>query len=395
MPRVSMSATAEVRPSAPRDPYEVLGVKRGATDDQIKKAYRRLARKLHPDVNPGDKAAEEKFKEVNAAFEILSDPTKRKLYDEFGYEAAKFGWDPEKGEMYRRWRDAQGSPGGFRFEGATGFNFDDLFADLFGRSSAGGFGDLGFGRTPAGSERGADIVARVEISLADAVRGVEREIALERPASCADCGGEGRRAGGKRCPECRGTGRVGGSRGSPFSFMGTCPACGGRGVAPGDPCRRCQGSGLVSTTAKLTVKIPAGVADGEKVRLAGQGAAGRRGGPSGDLYLEVRLRPHPLVRREGDDLYLSLPITVREAVEGATVTLPTFEGPVQLKIPPGSQSGHKLRLRGKGVPRLRGEGRGDLYAELRVQVPTGPRARELAAALDTLYAEDVRKNLRL
>lgn len=372
---------------ADKDLYSVLGVSRAASADEIKKAYRKLARKYHPDVNPGDRAAEDRFKEVSAAFEVLSDPKKRALYDELGPDAAKIGFDPGKAASYRRWRDARtgarGAPGGF--EDAGGFDFSDLFSDLFG-------GGRRAARATA-PVAGDDLAASVEISLADVVRGSEHEVVFERPSPCPDCGGSGSRGTPRRCPECQGTGRAKSGRG-PVSFYGTCPACGGKGTVV-STCPRCDGAGVVNAPARLVVKIPAGIADGGKVRLAGQGAAGARGGPPGDLYLHVRVRPHPLVRREGDDLHLPLPVTVSEAVSGATVSLPTFDGSVQLKVPAGSQTGRKLRLREKGVPHLKGGGRGDLYAEIRVVVPTGAGARDAARALDPLYEGDVRRELRL
>jgi molecular chaperone DnaJ len=384
----------------PKDLYELLHVKSSATQEEIKKSYRRLARKYHPDVNPGDKNAEEKFKEVSAAFEILSDPQKRKLYDELGHDAAKIGWDPDKAEAYRRWRDAQtaGPRGAQGFGFQSGADFGDLFSDLFGGFGRGGMGGYGFGETFGEqiSEDGEDLGFSLEISLAEAVRGAEREISLERPTLCPDCHGEGVDPAEKRrqCPECRGSGRVRTTRGG-TSFTRPCPVCAGRGVLPGKQCKRCRGAGRVMSTIRLTVKIPAGIPDGGKVRLAGQGAAGRRGGTAGDLFIDVHVRPHPLVRREGDDLYMPLPVTVGEAVGGATVTLPTFDGSVQLKVPAGSESGNKLRLKGKGVPRLRGGGRGDLYAEIRIMVPSGARAKELARSLDELYSHDVRRDLKL
>ncbi|HEY0841003.1 MAG TPA: J domain-containing protein [Vulgatibacter sp.] len=315
-----------------QDLYAILGVARTASADELKKAYRRLARKYHPDVNPGDKAAEEKFKEINNAFEILSDPKKRPLYDELGMDAAKIGWDPEKAAAFRQWRSGArgprgaGGPGGFGFETGEPVDLGDLFGEIFGRG--GGFGGAGFGgRAAPRPTKGADLVDRVDIDLPDAVKGRELDL------------------------------RVDGRR--------------------------------------LSVKVPAGISDGGRIRLAGQGAPGARGGPAGDLYLEVHVRQHPTVRREGDDLYVHLPITVGEAIAGATVELPTFDGAVQLKVPPGSQSGRKLRLRGKGVPHLRGGGRGDLYAEVRVMVPEGAEAKELGKSLDKLYAEPVRADLKV
>jgi molecular chaperone DnaJ len=389
---------------AERDYYEVLGVARSASDEEIKKAFRRLARKYHPDVNPGDKAAEEKFKELNQAFEVLSDPKKRPLYDEFGHEAAKFGWDPAKAQVFRQYRAGPvgGGRRGFGFETgeAGGFDFGDLFADLFGGGRRGGGMPFDFGGVsapePAGPVAGEDLGASLEIELAEAVRGTEKEITIDRPSTCKTCGGGGfRSTGGRRtCAECRGTGKVRVSRG-PFQVASSCPVCRGSGHAPGETCQKCGGTGLVHGPARLSVKIPAGIGDGAKVRLAGQGAAGPRGGAPGDLYLQVRVKPHPVFRREDDDLHVTLPLTVPEAVGGATVTLPTFDGPVQVKVPPGTQSGQKLRLRGKGVPHLRGAGRGDLYAEARVMVPTGPGAREAARELEGLYAGDVRAGLRV
>ena len=243
-----------------KDLYQVLGVPRDAKPDAIKKAYRRLARKYHPDVNPGDKASEEKFKEINAAFEILSDPQKRELYDELGADAAKFGWDPAKAAEYRRWRDAQasgfgggggGGPGfdfGQGFGGSAGFDFGDLFGDIFGRGG-------GFGRESrvAQPTPGDDIGARIEITLREAVLGTERDLSLERPTPCPECGGEGFQAtkGKRQCPQCKGTGKVTAKRGS-VSYSGTCPTCGGRGVAPGEICKHCGGKGVRTTVARLT-----------------------------------------------------------------------------------------------------------------------------------------------
>lgn len=329
-----------------QDLYAILGVGRTASADELKKAYRRLARKYHPDVNPGDKAAEEKFKEINNAFEILSDPKKRPLYDELGMDAAKIGWDPEKAAAFRQWRSGARGPrgaggpgggfGGFGFETGEPVDLGDLFGEIFGGGRAGGgrgggFGGAGFGgRAATRPSKGADFVDRIDIDLADAVKGRELELRIDR-----------------------------------------------------------------QPPTKLSVKVPAGIADGGRIRLAGQGGPGARGGPAGDLYLEVHVRPHPAVRREGDDLFVNLPITVGEAIAGATVELPTFDGAVQLKVPAGSQSGRKLRLRGKGVPHLRGGGRGDLYAEVRVMVPAGAEAKELGKSLDTLYAEPVRADLKV
>lgn len=375
-----------------KDLYALLQVPRTASLDEIKTAYRRLARKYHPDLNPGDKEAEEKFKEISLAFEILSDEGKRKLYDEMGMDAAQIGWDPDKAAAWRRYQGARtASPGaGFDYEN-LGVDLGDLFGDIFGDF----MGARPRARArPAGPSPGADLRASVEVDLADVVRGGTRELRLERPVTCDVCGGSGHEGAPRVCPTCGGTGRTTTTRGS-IAFSGTCPTCRGTGQAPGPTCKGCGGSGVVSRPTKLEVKIPPGVADGGLVRLAGQGAAGRGGGPPGDLYLEVRVRPHPHLRREGDDLHMALPLTVHEAVAGATVPLPTFDGVLQLKIPPGTQSGRKLRLRGKGVPHLRGGGRGDLFVEARVQVPVGEASERLSAEMDKLYEGDVRAGLSI
>lgn len=371
-----------------KDLYALLGVPRTATAEEIKKAYRRLARRYHPDVNPGDKEAEEKFKEISLAFEILSDEKKRALYDEMGWDAAKIGWDPEKAAAWRRWQAGRAaSPGGFDFGGFS-VDLGDIFGDIFGD-----FVRAARTRTDTGPVPGQDLRAQIAIELAEAVHGTTRTIEVERSVLCDLCGGTGRaEAQAQTCPTCGGTGRVRTSRGN-VVFGGICPTCRGTGEAPGPACPRCQGAGTVPTRTRLEVRIPAGIADGGVVRLAGQGGAGLRGGPPGDLYLEVKVLPHPVFRREGDDLHMVLPITVHEAIAGGTVRLPTFDGPVEVKVPPGSQSGRKLRLRGKGVPHLKGEGRGDLYAELRVELPTGPEAERLAREMESLYDRNVRAAL--
>lgn len=371
-----------------KDLYALLEVPRTATAEEIKKAYRRLARKYHPDVNPGDKEAEEKFKEISFAFDILSDEKKRALYDEMGMDAAKIGWDPEKAAAWRRWSAGRAaSPFGTDFEGFDvdlGDIFGDVFGDIFRAART---------RAETGPVPGRDLRAAITIDLGEAVRGTTRTIEIERPTTCPRCNGSGRAdPNPPACSTCGGSGRVRTSRGNVI-FGGVCPTCRGSGKEPGPACPQCHGAGSVLSTSRLEVKIPAGIDDGGVVRLAGQGGAGSRGGPPGDLYLEVSVRPHPAYRREGDDLHVVLPITVHEAIAGATVRLPTFDGPVELKVPPGSQSGRKLRLRGRGVPHLRGGGRGDLYAEVRVRVPTGEEAERLAREMEPHYAQDVRAAL--
>ena len=381
-----------------KDPYSVLGVSKTAPAEEIKKAYRKLAKKLHPDVNPGDKKSEERFKEVSAAFEVLGDPKKRSLYDEFGEVSTRPGFDEQKAREFQRQAREGGFGGasGFQgFGGGAGFEPSDLgsmFEDLFGRRQT-----ARSRRRAAEPVQGDDAEAEIEVDLRDAVLGAEREISLDRPARCPECKGSGFRPGSRArtCPECGGSGqvRMGGV------FNAPCPNCDGEGTVR-DPCPTCGGEGTVKDTVRLKVKIPPGVETGSRVRLPGQGGPGQRGGEPGDLYLRIRVRSHPSVRVEGRDLMLDLPITAAEALVGGEVTAPTFEGPVKLKIPPGSQSGRKLRLRGRGLPALKGGAtgapRGDLYAVLQIVLPPdSPQAREAVSTLQTLYKNDVRKDVVL
>lgn len=389
------------------DYYQILGVSRTASADEIKKAFRKLARKYHPDVNPGDKSAEEKFKQLNAAFEVLSDERKRKLYDEFGNEAAQFGFDEKKATQYRAYKAAQAAGGGMPFGGGGGgpgvdFDLGDIFGDIFGRAGAGGvdfgevFGRAGGGGRAAGPTPGEDITATLTLSFNEALTGVERSISLQRPGRCQRCQGAGQVGTPSTCATCGGTGKVRRSGVLGMNTAGTCPTCRGTGRAA-PPCPSCQGSGVVDETARLTVKIPAGVHTGSKVRLSGAGAAGSRGGPPGDLYIETIVAEHPLVRREGDDLYMDLPVTVSEAMLGAEVRVPTFQGEVTVKVPEGSQSGRRMRLRGRGAPSLKGGPVGDLYLTLQVKVPERPstEARKAAEELARAYQGDVRGSLQL
>jgi molecular chaperone DnaJ len=394
---------------ADQDPYATLGVSRGASADEIKKAYRRLAKKLHPDVNPGDKKSEERFKEVSSAFEILGDARKRALYDEFGEVALRTGFDEEKAREFRAYQRqaAEGATrggaggragfgGGIHFEEGGGFEPGDLgsmFGDLFGGRQRGAAA-----RSRSEPSRGEDVEAELTIDLRDAVLGAEREISLVLPTRCPECHGSGAKPGSKprKCPECGGTGEV---RMAGGMFRGPCPRCQGEGTIR-EPCPRCGGKGTVEEKKRLTVKIPPGVETGSRVRLAGQGSPGERGGPNGDLYLRITVREHPTVRVSGRDLSLDLPVTAAEAMLGAEITAPTFEGPVKLKIPAGSQSGRKLRLRGRGLPALRagatGAPRGDLYVVLMIVLPEpSEKAREAVQVLQTLYTHDVRKDVKL
>jgi molecular chaperone DnaJ len=386
------------------DYYQILEVPRTASAEDIKKSFRKLARKHHPDVNPGNKGAEERFKQLNTAFEVLGDPQKRKLYDEFGEDAAKIGFDEKKAETYRAYRAAQsrgGGRGGIPFGGGAGvgadFDLGDLFGDLFGRGGAGGFDiNEAFGRRsgPVGPERGEDLTAKVAISLPEAITGTEQALTLQRPGRCQRCHGQGETGRTGPCPTCKGTGRTRRNAGAPFA--GACPMCSGTGRAP-EGCGVCRGTGVAEETTRLTVKIPPGVQTGSKVRLAGQGAAGPRGGPPGDLYIELEVAEHPLIRREGDDLYMDLPVTVPEAMLGADVKVPTFQGEVTLKVPAGSQSGRKMRLKGRGAPSLKGGAAGDFYLVLQIKVPdtATPEVKAAAEALARAYPGDVRQELKL
>ncbi|WP_434391605.1 molecular chaperone DnaJ [Melittangium boletus] len=387
------------------DYYQILGVPRTASADEIKKAFRKLARTYHPDVNPGNKEAEERFKQLNSAFEVLSDERKRKLYDEFGEEAGKLGFDEKKAEQYRAYKAARaGAGGGMPYGGGGGADFDigDILGDIFGRAGGGGvdigeiLGRAGGGRAQ-GPVAGEDITATLTVSFAEALTGTERNISLQRPGRCGRCQGSGQSGAPTTCATCGGSGKVrrgGGVLG--MSTGGTCPTCRGSGRAA-PPCPACQGAGVVEETTRLTVKVPAGVQTGSKMRLAGQGAAGARGGPSGDLYIEMIVSEHPLVRREGDDLHMDLPVTVPEAMLGAEIRVPTFQGEVTVKVPPASQSGRRMRLKGRGSPSLKGGTPGDLYLTLQVKVPEQPsdEARQAAETLARAYSSDVRGTLQL
>ncbi|MGC4113863.1 MAG: molecular chaperone DnaJ [Myxococcales bacterium] len=395
--------------AADKDLYELLGVSRTASPEEIKKAYRKQARKYHPDVNPGDKQAEERFKEVTAAFEVLSDAKKRALYDEMGPDAARIGFDPDKASAWRQWKSSQqrsssrggggggGDFGGFEF--GEDFDLSDILGSIFG-GGAGRKRGASASASPSApaATSGSDLQLDIEVTLREAVKGGERTLSFLRPGRCDRCAGTGMLPGGgkgRSCPTCGGSGRTRTTRG-PVNFSGTCPTCGGSGKVA-NACPKCSGSGVVEENARVTVRIPAGVTDGSKIRLAGQGGAGEHGGPPGDLYLVPKVAPHPHVRRDGNDLYMDLPITVGEALHGAEVKVPTFDGTFTLKVPAGSQSGRKLRLRGLGAPPLKGGTRGDLYAELQIVLPeqTSDAAKRAVDELEKAYRKDVRGELSL
>jgi molecular chaperone DnaJ len=373
-----------------KDLYDVLGVARDASDDVIRKAYRKLARKYHPDVNPNNHDAETRFKEVSAAYDVLSSPDKKKLYDEFGHKGLSGGFDPEQARAYQAWSAGRRAAGSDGDGGAGGYEFN--LEDLLRRARPGG----GFsGARRRAAEPGQDVVATVDLDFLDALKGVEVEFRMPIPRTCATCQGSGDQPGTKpeTCAECKGTGRAQAVRG-PMKFMTTCPVCDGEGVTR-TPCPTCNGEGSVPSDETTKVRIPAGADDGSELRVRGKGAPSHSGGPPGDLLIRTRVRPHPFLRREGLDLHLALPITVGEAYAGATIDVPTPSGAVKMKIPPRSQSGSRLRLRGKGV--ARGDTQGDLYVALDVRLPDVEDAAltEALRAAETLYSKPVREAIRL
>jgi molecular chaperone DnaJ len=336
-----------------RSPYEVLGVAKTATDDEIKKAYRRLARENHPDANQGDAAAEERFKEIQGAYDTLSDPDKRRQYDTFGANgrgASGFGSAPG------------GGPGGFAYENVDLSDLLGQFGGIFGRG--------GGRRARPQPERGADLESRVMLSFEDALNGAQVRVPVEADAACHTCHGTGAEPGTSpvMCPRCGGTGTISESQGL-FALSQPCPRCRGNGVIVEKPCKTCHGTGTERVTRRYAVKIPAGARDGTRVRLKGKGEPGRNGGPPGDLFVVASVEPSPLYERRGADLVLDVPVTYPEAALGATVEIPTPDGPVNLKVPAGTESGRLLRVKGRGAPKLKGGGRGDLLARVKVTVP--------------------------
>ncbi len=331
------------------DYYETLGVARNASEAEITKAFRRLAMKYHPDRNPNDKTAEQRFKEAKEAYEILSDPQKRAAYDQFGHA----GVDPSLG--------AAGAGG---FYGAGAANFADIFGDVFGDIFGTGT------RARNQPHRGADLRYSLELSLEDAVHGTEVKIRVPTTGRCETCNGSGARPGTSPtvCRTCGGHGQVRMQHGF-FSIQQTCPTCHGAGSRITSPCTTCRGEGRVERTKTLSVKVPAGVDEGDMIRLAGEGEAGSRGGPPGDLFVQVHLKPHPIFKREGDDLYCEIPLSFATAVLGGEVEAPTLDGPTTIKIPPGTQSEKTFRLRGKGVRNVRSGRVGDLYCRVSIETP--------------------------
>jgi molecular chaperone DnaJ len=370
--------------------YDVLGVKKDATEEQIRRAYRKLARKHHPDVNPGNKKAEEEFKKVASAYEVLSSADKRKAYDEFGEESLRGGFDPAKARAYQQWSQNRRQAGRPFEDEAVEFDLGDLFG-----AGAGGFGgDFGRARARRGL-RGEDLLARVEIDLAQALTGVELQVTVPTRSDCPACRGSGDQPGAPvtTCATCGGSGKQQVAQG-PMRMVIPCRACGGDGKIS-TPCSTCGGAGEISGQKPITVRIPPGADTGSRLRVAGQGAPGMAGGDPGDLVIETVVRPHPFFRREGLDLVLRLPITLGEALGGASVEVPTPQGAVKLTVPPRSQPGTRLRLRGRGVKR--GDKQGDMYAEIELRMPDGedPTLVEAARAAERSYGKPVREGLRL
>ena len=341
-----------------RDFYEVLGVEKGANDDELKKAYRKKAKLYHPDLHPGDAEAEKNFKEINEAYEVLSDKDKRARYDQFGHA----GVDPNFGA---------GGGGGNPFGGGFGgFDFGDL-GDIFGSMFGGGFGG---GANPNAPRRGSDTETSVTISFEEAAKGCKKKIKVTRIEKCEDCSGSGAEKGtsAQTCSVCRGTGRISVSQRTPFGVMQTqraCDRCGGRGKTIEKPCKTCNGKGLVRKTSEREIEIPAGIDDGQAFRISGQGNAGVNGGPNGNLIIEVNVRPHPIFERQGYDVFCKIPVTFAQAALGAEIVVPTLDGKVKFNIHEGTQPGEQFKLRDKGIKRLNSSGKGDQYVIIAVEVP--------------------------
>jgi len=399
---------------ATKDYYGILGIKKTASGEEIRKAFRKLARKYHPDVNPGDKKAEEKFKEISEANDVLSDPKKRKIYDQVGFYSDNI--DPATAAAYAAGGGRPGgyAPGGGFGEGSrgqgvpfdfSGFDFSDLGGAGQARGGPGGssFRDIfsgifggrgGAGVADEGPEEGSDLEYQVNVGFWQAIRGAELRLNIARQDVCSNCHGTGYLESPGVCPECKGAGQVTQTSGR-MKFNVPCPRCGGTGH-PRTVCNVCRGEGVVNRTDPLTVRIKPGTRDGQRIRLAGKGNAGAHGGPPGDLYIIVRAGEHPVFRREGDDIHITVPVTSTEAALGAKIEVPTIDGRTQLKVPPGTQSGQRLRLREKGVPSATKDGvRGDQIVEIKIIVPKvhDERSKEILRELARLNPEDPRAEI--
>ena len=374
-----------------RDYYEVLGIGKNATDAEIKSAYRKLAKKYHPDLNPGNKEAEEKFKEVNEANDVLSDPQKRQRYDQFGFA----GVDPN-------YAAANGGGAGGVGGGFGGVDLGDIFGDIFGGGFGGGFSGFGGGsstRTANAPRKGHDIQASVILTFEEAAHGCSKKITINRQDTCPDCGGTGAAKGTspETCPDCGGRGYVVTQQRTPFGVMQSqqpCSHCGGRGTIIRNPCKTCRGTGKTAARKSLEINIPAGIDDDQNIALRGQGDAGSNGGPAGDVIVHVTVKADPMFERDGYDVTIHVPITFSQAVLGDDVEVPTVDGRIVQHIPEGTQSGTKFRLRGQGIQYLNGRGRGDQYVIVDVEIPkkvTRAQREALKAFEDSMKEDNYEK----
>jgi molecular chaperone DnaJ len=374
-----------------QDYYELLGVARKASAKDIRAAFRKLARKYHPDLNPGDKSAEEKFKQLQEAYDVLSDTKKRQMYDQYGFYSDNLPGGAPGGTHAEGEPDVNFDFGGFDFGGGTGAPGGGAgFRDLFSQFFSGGHGRAGM---EPEHEPGGDLEYQIEIDFRDSVRGAVKKLTITRLDACETCHGTGAIGSPQTCPVCHGSGSVQQAAGK-MRFNVPCSRCGGTGKLR-TPCKTCGGEGRVRRTETIDVRIPAGVANGGRVRVPHKGNAGTMGAPPGDLYLRVMVRPHEFFERRGDDLYTKIPVTVTEATLGAKIEVPTIDGRSLVRIPPGTNSGKTLRLKEKGVPSARNGARGDQYVEIQVVVPqpTDERVRHLMKELETLAPGDPRKDL--
>lgn len=374
-----------------RDYYEVLGIGKNATDAEIKSAYRKLAKKYHPDLNPGNKEAEEKFKEVNEANDVLSDPQKRQRYDQFGFAGVDPNYAAANG----------GGAGGFG-GGFGGVDLGDIFGDIFGGGFGGGFGGFGGGsstHTANVPRKGHDIQASVILTFEEAAHGCSKKITINRQDTCPDCGGTGAAKGTspETCPDCGGRGYVVTQQRTPFGVMQSqqpCNHCGGRGTIIRNPCKTCRGTGKTAARKSLEINIPAGIDDDQNIALRGQGDAGSNGGPAGDVIVHVTVKADPMFERDGYDVTIHVPITFSQAVLGDDVEVPTVDGRIVQHIPEGTQSGTKFRLRGQGIQYLNGRGRGDQYVIVDVEIPkkvTRAQREALKAFEDSMKEDNYEK----
>ena len=374
-----------------RDYYEVLGIGKNATDAEIKSAYRKLAKKYHPDLNPGNKEAEEKFKEVNEANDVLSDPQKRQRYDQFGFAGVDPNYAAANG----------GGAGGFG-GGFGGVDLGDLFGDIFGGGFGGGFSGFGGGsstRTANAPRKGHDIQGSVNLTFEEAAHGCSKKITINRQDTCPDCGGTGAAKGTspETCPDCGGRGYVVTQQRTPFGVMQSqqpCSHCGGRGTIIRNPCKTCRGTGKTAARKSLEINIPAGIDDDQNIALRGQGDAGSNGGPAGDVIVHVTVKADPMFERDGYDVTIHVPITFSQAVLGDDVEVPTVDGRIVQHIPEGTQSGTKFRLRGQGIQYLNGRGRGDQYVIVDVEIPkkvTRAQREALKAFEDSMKEDNYEK----